>query len=338
MKGNKKMKKMKTLLSKYRAYVRSLYATANDLLFKKLPSAVGAPLATLLVVAPVLLAIAAYYAGRSEHPSSYTAMITNMSGTGGGSGVIIKNSLRESEILTNAHVCLGALKQGGKIKLVNGEEHIVTGFNLAREHELCVITVAADLKNSIKIASSAPVLYEAATVTGHPALMPNVITNGHFGGRQIISIIVGVRKCKESDFKKREIAPYCIFFGVAPIIRNYEAQIVTATIMRGASGSAILNSDSELSGLVFAGNANGLSYAYIVPFEAIRNFLDRDLLEDRKYNGKNTPWLDEDLENEEEEMSIRSVKSLIEERCATQPQQEKEIREFCRSVLSDIRM
>jgi hypothetical protein len=48
--------------------------------------------------------------------------------------------------------------------------------------------------------------------------------------------------------------------------------LVTATISPGSSGSAVYNSDMELSGVVFAGSGD-LGYAWTVPYEYVRGFL-----------------------------------------------------------------
>lgn len=334
------MKKIKKLLSGLTLRIKSLYSAANRLLFDRLPPLVGTPLAVLLVIAPIILAILAYHVGRHKHPSSYTVMVTNLEGNSGGSGVIISNNPSESVILTNNHVCDGVLKKGGKIRLVSGEEHAVTGYLAATEHDLCVLTVAADLKNSISVATNAPDLYAPALITGHPALMPNVITNGHFGGRQIITIMLGARKCKDSDLKDDNLKDLCLFFGKVPILKKYESQVVTATIMPGSSGSAVLNSDGELAGLVFAGNSRGLSYAYIVPFEAIRNFLNNEA---RSISGgkKLRPWLEEADSEEPEEDQEKSTNSqnekiLFQKRCLENFKKNKNITNFCTNILNDI--
>lgn len=338
-----------TMLKTTTEKIKGLYLSAETFLFNKLPSAIGTPLAALLIAAPLALAGWAYMAGAksAKHPSSYTVMLTNLMGNSGGSGVIIETSSSESIILTNSHVCVGALKKGGMAKLVSGEEHLVTGYVLAEEHDLCVVSVAADLKNAIKLADAAPAQYSEATITGHPSLMPNVITKGHFGGRQVIGIIVGVRKCSEADYQNPAIAPYCVFFGIAPIIRQYESQIVTATIMRGSSGSAVLNESNELSGLVFAGNADGLSYAYIVPYEAIRNFLNKEANDIRSVMFKQTPWLNPDftIQNNEEMMNVSEVRDHVEATCvkinamtkADSPVIEN-LKAFCRNITRDIRL
>jgi S1-C subfamily serine protease len=327
---------LKRRLNKAKKTVESIYKKAEEILFKKLPSSIGTSLAIILGIAPIILAIYMYYLGKNSHPSSYTVMVTNMEGTGGGSGVIVKNTESESVILSNSHVCEGVLKRGGKIRLVNGEEHVVTGYLTDIEHDLCVLTVAADLKNSIKLASKAPKIYSEATITGHPALMPNIITKGHFGGRQIIQIIVGARKCKESDLKDPKIGIFCMFFGIAPIIRDYESQVVSATIMGGSSGSAVLNSDGELSGLVFAGNSIGLSYAYIVPFEYVKNFTQKAIATISS-GVKNRPWMSgEGKDSEEEIMSRKKAKALFSQKCSQiKPEniEKTEIINFCQMIM-----
>lgn len=329
--------RFKKNLKKVKKIVESIYQKAQEIFFRRLPSSVGTSLAIILAIAPVFLAGYMYYLGKKSHPSSYTVMVTNIEGTTGGSGVVIRNNASESIILTNRHVCEGALKKGGKVRLVNGDQHMVTGFVTDVEHDLCLLTVAADLENSITLAGKAPKIYSEATVTGHPALMPNIITKGHFGGRQIISVIVGFRKCKDSDLKNPDNLFFCAFFGVIPIIRTYESQVVSATIMGGSSGSAVLNEDGELSGIVFAGNARGLSYAYIVPFEAIKNFTEKTLKKGIAED-KNRPWLGKGSENSEdvEETNSKSAKSFFLEKCSKKPTDDVRIVEFCRTVAESI--
>lgn len=321
--------RLKTRLNKANKNLKKLYKKAETVLFKTLPKSVGTPLAAFLIVAPILLAIYTYFVGSNQHPSSVTVMITTLDGRGGGSGVIIQNSTSESVILTNNHVCEGVLvKEGGKVRLVNGEEHLVTGILSSLEHDLCMITVAVDLKKSVELSSKAPSLYEEATITGHPSLMPNVITKGHFGGREIIPVMTGTRECTEKDLKNPELAPMCHFFGVAPIITVYESQIVTATIMAGSSGSAVLNSSGELSGLVFAGNADGLSYAYIVPYEAVKNFVDMDLKNINEL--KVRPW--ENADQESDETAYEDIYQEIKNKCSSESK-DKTIKKFCQEVI-----
>lgn len=326
---------MKSSKKSIRDKIKSIYVGAEKILFQKLPKTVGTALAAAGIIAPILLIALAYSQGlKHSHPSSFTVMITNQAGNSGGSGSIVDTSPSESKILTNAHVCLGALKKGGKIRKVDGEEHNVTGYYLSDEHDLCLITVAADLKNKVGVASEAPSLYDEATVTGHPSLMPNVINKGLFGGRMIIQIVTGVRKCTEQDAQDPQKAPLCAFFGIVPIVKTYEAVSVSATIMPGSSGSAILNSDGELSSVVFAGNGRGLSYALAVPYEAVRNFLSREM-KIKEHGQKQRPWENEGQANQEEESkkSASEMMDMIKKACED-PNNKQKMSDIC-SRISD---
>lgn len=321
---------MKSILNKASKRLESLYKKAENVLFKQLPKSVGTTLAAAGIVAPIVLIALAYNQGlKHSHPSSFTVMITNRAGNSGGSGSVIETSSSESKILTNAHVCVGALRNGGKVRKVDGEEHQVTGYYLSDEHDLCLITVAADLKDSVSIASEAPGLYEEATVTGHPALMPNVISKGHFGGRMIVDIMTGMRKCTEQEMQDPKKGFFCMMFGGLPVIRSYESMTVTATIMPGSSGSAVLNSSGEISGVVFAGNSRGLSYAIAVPYESVRNFLSREM-PIKQHLPKQRPWENEEANAEQEQKSIKDINEAINNAC-NDPNNKEKLKEICES-------
>lgn len=254
------------------------------------------------------------------NPKDYTVMITNIEGTGGGSGSVYKATNSESFVITNAHVCEGALKKGGVVKTVAGSSYMVSGYRLGMEHDLCVVTVAANLGSEVKLSSRPPRMYEKATVTGHPSLLPNMITDGHFSGKLIINLMMGAKKCKPSDYENRNRKEYCMFFGLYPVIRSFEAQAITATIMPGSSGSAVLNSDGELSGLVFAGHGRGISYGFIVPYEYVVNFLNKEAFHSEDIYNKSAPWISGDGEegSEEDEHGLikgQEAKAILEKKC-----------------------
>jgi S1-C subfamily serine protease len=202
-----------------------------------------------------------------------TVMITSIRG-GGGSGVIISSSPSESLVLTNSHVCEG-LANGGVVTTTQNTKHIVVSYKTSNVHDLCLLKVAANLPGKVTVATKAPTMYELATVSGHPNLMPNVVTTGHFSGHQIINVFVGVRGCTKDELKDPELVFVCFFFGGMPVIRTYEAVLVTATTMPGSSGSAVYNANKELSAIVFAGSGE-LSYAYSVPYQYVKNFLTEE--------------------------------------------------------------
>lgn len=203
-----------------------------------------------------------------------SVMITNVAANHGGSGVILDSNETESRILTNSHVCR-VVEKGG---LVSGRAgtFLVTSYKHSETHDICLITVAGNMKAETKVAELAPqAYYENASISGHPALMPNVVTKGHFSGRKVIEVMTGVRKCTEEDLQDPGKLLLCALAGGIPEVKRYESILVSATIMPGSSGSAVYNSARELSGLAFAGSGN-LGYAWTVPFEAVRNFLDKE--------------------------------------------------------------
>lgn len=177
--------------------------------------------------------------------------ITNMAGTAGGSGVILHSDNTGSVIMTNKHVC--AL--GDPTLLVDPPGHVKSTASVLKidsEHDLCLVKVGVDYHISIQVSKKGAEPGDEAIIVGHPALLPTIVTHGHFSEHMPLPI------SKEDGSVVIE-----------------EAQVVSATIMPGSSGSPVFNHRGELSGIVFAGGG-GLSYAFIVPVEFIWSFLLSD--------------------------------------------------------------
>lgn len=205
---------------------------------------------------------------------SSAVMITNTEGTHGGSGVILSSSQTRSEILTNSHVCR-VVENGGMVKTKN-REYAVTSYKHSKTHDICLITVDANLRINTAVAKETPdPYYETARISGHPSLFPNVVTSGHYSGKKVISVMTGVRPCTEEDIKDERKVILCMLMGGIPEIKRYESTLVTATISPGSSGSGVYNDKGELTGLVFAGAGN-LGYAWTVPYEFLINFLEKE--------------------------------------------------------------
>jgi S1-C subfamily serine protease len=202
-----------------------------------------------------------------------TAKITNFAGNSGGTGVVLESGPTASYVLTNAHVC-GVVKYGGLVT-TDAKQASVTSYKLSEIHDLCLITTNVDLGINTEVATDAPSVYSAAIVSGHPALLPTIITRGMFSGKEIIDIFTGMRECTEQDHENG-LGMICAFLGGFPVIRTYQSQVISATIQPGSSGSAVFNEKGQISGLVFAGSG-ALSYGHIVPLEYVNNFLDNEL-------------------------------------------------------------
>lgn len=193
----------------------------------------------------------------------------------GGTGVILESGKLGSSILTNSHVC-GLVEKGGLVETTKGI-HRVSSYQHSRYHDLCLIKVKANLGINTKVASRHPrSYYEKAFISGHPSLLPNVVTSGHFSGNQIIQVMTGFKKCTAEDMSNPNLGLMCLLLGGIPIVKEYESTLVTATIMPGSSGSGVFNSDMELSGLAFAGSGS-LGYAWTVPYEDVNYFLEVEL-------------------------------------------------------------
>lgn len=292
--------------------MKSMYTSAFSLIFK-LGKFAGL-VALILALIPVVTLF--FSIQNNKHPSEYTVKVTNPDGSSGGSGVIIKSSNEDSFVLTNYHVCDVLLKRGGKITKVNGTEHAIVSMARDGEHDLCMVKVLANLGAAIDVAEESPGNYSEALITGHPHLMPNILSKGHFGGRDIITLMWDVKRCSKKDLENPRTGLICFFVGGLPVLRSFEARVVSALIMPGSSGSAVLNDKKELSGLVFAGNGKGLSYAYAVPLEAIRSFLYKGDDPTDATKGFRAPWNDgssqfEDEDSEDEESFTASERAEV---------------------------
>ena len=202
-----------------------------------------------------------------------SVMITNMAQNSGGSGVILESHSTESIILTNSHVC-GVVEHGGLV-IHEGEKYLVSAYKRSTQHDLCEIKVNSNLHVNTKVADNAPEKYSDAFISGHPALFPHVLTKGSFSGHMQVQVMTGMRPCTDEDMQSPN-ALMCFFMGGIPIIKTYESQLVTGTILPGSSGSAVFDSNGEIAGLVFASNSRELSYAMIVPHEFVKSFTQEE--------------------------------------------------------------
>ena len=198
--------------------------------------------------------------------------ITNKAQTSGGSGVIFESNMFNSYVLTNRHVC-EILKTGGVVS-TDKETYNVVAFKTSKVHDLCVVKVGDNMHVNTVVASDEPEIYSRAHISGHPHLLPHVVTHGDFSGKLVIDIVVEVRPCTAEEVAKHPLE--CLFFG-HPVTDTLEAQLVSATILPGSSGSAVFNDKGEICGLAFAGDSRELSYALIVPQPFLVNFVEYEI-------------------------------------------------------------
>ncbi len=213
---------------------------------------------------------------------------------------------------------------------------MVAKTKASREHDLCLIQVNGDLHANTTVASSNPVeFYERATIAGHPNLLPTVVTSGHFSGKQIIQVLTGFRACTAEDMADPTLGFICLITrGKLPEVRSYEAVLVTATIMAGSSGSAVYNEGGELAGLAFAGSG-ALSYAYIVPFAAVKRFLDTEQFSLDFKSVNNVLDIASLLKNKSVDVENATLEAL-EQACRNNDKKNSLLNTICRDYDSDM--
>jgi S1-C subfamily serine protease len=260
--------------------------------------------------------------------SAGSVMITNVKGNHGGTGLILHSSDTESVVLTNAHVC-GVVEKGGVVSGRTGK-FLVSGYKVSAHHDLCLIKVETNLHHETRLADKAPLAYyDRVEVSGHPNLLPNVKTYGHFSGRDQMEVMTGMTPCTAADKSDPKKALLCFFIGGIPVVKVYQAQLVTATIMPGSSGSGAYNANGELSGVVFAG-AQGLGYGWVVPYESVKNFVNSERY-DLPYK---TPGNTIDIFGESEQAQQSTMMEKFEKTCNS-PNRAK-IQDACNSLDSNL--
>lgn len=211
----------------------------------------------------------------------------------GGSGVILESNSDYSLVLTNKHVCR-VIAKGGFIEKEDGSTYLINDYKVSANHDLCLVRIRDDLGVNTSVADYGPEKYSRAHISGHPSLLPHVVTHSDFSGRIYIQVLMGYRDCTpEEQMKYIE----CIFLGKLPVVKAFDSQLVTGTIMPGSSGSAIFDNDGKIAGLVFAGTGRGLSYAFAVPRQYITAFLEEELVTLKwRRADKSNPTISEDFE------------------------------------------
>ena len=276
-------------------------------------------------LAGCLLAFSLYAAVKlaPTNEAQNTVMITTLAKNSGGTGVVMSSSESLSTVLTNNHVC-EAVKNGGLVSGNDGE-YTITSLKQSKQHDLCLVSVNGNLHASTKLSSKAPKSMDEALISGHPNLLPTIQTKGHYTGRVVIPIMIGVMPCQPGEKN-----PYCMAFGIKPQLRYLESVIVSATIMPGSSGSGVYNSKHELTNLVFAGHSgDGLSYAFVVPYEYLDNFLNKELSTvETKYPSYHSSDLEGDSETSKASFgdNLQHIKDV----CSTQVPQDEFVKLICK--------
>lgn len=194
-------------------------------------------------------------------------MVVNNQASSGGTGSVLASSEKGSLILTNKHVC-EVVENGGYVVRDRLKSKVMS-YRVYDKHDLCLIKVKNNLGVNLTLAASEPKMADPSSVSGFPRLYPNTITRGHFSDKLVVKVMIGEEECTEEEYLTNMM---CMFFGIKPIVKSFKAQHTSNLIQPGNSGSGVLNSKGELSGVVFAGSGD-IGWALIVPHEFVVDFV-----------------------------------------------------------------
>jgi len=204
---------------------------------------------------------------KTSYPKTVTELketsvrILNLEMNRGGTGSIFRSFDNATHILTNKHICR-VIEPGGVVDY-KGKQYIITHYKKFADHDLCMVRIAENLGIDLEVAESLAKSSTAAIVSGHPALLPHIVTTGHLSERMDIELMVGLKPCTEEQIKADPMT--CAFFGGYPVVQRLDSQLVSNLIQPGNSGSAVFNKKGELIGVVFAGTGRDFSFGFIVP-------------------------------------------------------------------------
>lgn len=226
---------------------------------------------TRILIALALISLVGCSESRPTDTRLASVKITNLTGNSGGSGTVMYSGLYESVVLTNAHVC-GLAKHGALVHSNAGFSTPVVSYRLYTKHDLCFITVFADLRTHVDLAEHPPILDTPIMVSGYPHLNPLTRTYGNLSGKTIIQVVTGSRACTDADRANPDTSFFCAFLGSVPLIKLYDSMALSATISPGSSGSPVFDIDSHLVAVIFAGSGD-FSTGFAVPYEYIADFV-----------------------------------------------------------------
>lgn len=193
-------------------------------------------------------------------------------GRGGGTGFLIETK-KGTKLLTNAHVCELADKDGHlKAYFENGYEYDVTIKAVDKDGaDLCLLD-APEGYQGLTLNSAPPKMQEWVEALGHPMLEPLQVMDGYIIARESITSnekIVDQEHCtglgKRFYYDLDQKQGYCLWTEM-----SYSSTIVVAP---GASGSPVVNIYGKVVAVVFAYNTE-THHAHLILWSAIRDFLE----------------------------------------------------------------
>lgn len=258
-----------------------------------------------------------------EELKETSVRIYNLEMNSGGTGSIFKSFDNATHILTNKHICR-LIEPGGVVDYKN-RQYLITHYKKFEQHDLCLVRISVNLNINLSVAQTINTVSSKAVVSGHPSLLPHIVTIGHLSERQDIDLMVGIRACTKDDMVNN--LDTCLFFGGIPVIETLDSQLISNLIKPGNSGSAVFNTDGEVIGVVFAGTGREFSYGYIVPQIYLYYFLQ---------NAHRISWVKVGAEVDDKGMSDRVFNFKFKKCEANLETQSNEIKDICSQLRNNL--
>lgn len=212
---------------------------------------------------------------------------------GGGTGFALKAPSGQTYIVTNSHVCKGALTQSEDKTslLVVGENGAMRRRIIENSDftDLCLLEGLPGVEG-LSVGSE-PGIGEVVGVVGHPALRPLSLSRGEIVGAQDVDIFAyiikgsnafidsvappGLVRDEKCDLPKNQIVHAETPFGPIDACLNVTkgAYMSTAVIFPGNCGSPVVDFWGRVEGVAFA--SDGTNWAYIVSLKDLKKFIAR---------------------------------------------------------------
>lgn len=211
---------------------------------------------------------------------------------GGGTGFAVKAPSGQSYIVTNAHVCEGALEQSeDKSSLLVINENGTMRRRIIEKSDftdLCLLEGMPGV-NGLTLGSE-PGIGETVAVVGHPRLRPLSLSRGEIVGATDVEILAyimkgnpfidafappGLVKDLKCDLPKNKLETADTLFGPISVCLEItkNAYMSTAVIFPGNSGSPVVDFWGRVEGVAFA--SDGTNWALIVSLKDLKQFISR---------------------------------------------------------------
>jgi S1-C subfamily serine protease len=202
-----------------------------------------------------------------------TFMIVHPENPGTGGTGFVLNTHGKQYTVTNAHVC--SLSPNNSMLAIRGAKKVMLQIiSVNKEDDLCLLTPVPN-QRGLSLGRTIE-QYEEVYVVGYPLLMPISARAGWVRGRGIF----GINYCESMrtanylpNFVRMDNADFIEQLLGRDCVRPMSAIITNADIKPGNSGSPILDDNSKVVGVAFAGDDQGTSL--IVPLERLQKYLEQ---------------------------------------------------------------